>query len=53
MVHRLTLKCSSDVRPAIAEAVTAGGWKLYRLDRRTDLENIFLGMVQGGPRERN
>jgi ABC-2 type transport system ATP-binding protein len=54
-IHRLTLKCSRDVRPAIAEAVTEGGWKLYRLDRRTDLENIFLGMVQGeeGGRERN
>jgi len=52
-IHRFELRCTGDVRRQIDEAITEGGWKLYRLDRRTDLENIFLGMVEGGTRERN
>jgi len=48
-IHRFQLRCTGDPRAEISRVVGEGGWKVYRLDRRSDLENIFLGMVQGGP----
>lgn len=45
----LEASCSEECRPDIAKALVDGGYRLMRIDQaRTQLENIFLRLVEGG-----
>lgn len=45
---------ASDVRAAVARAVTGAGYDLLKLDyAKTELEGVFLGLIRGGDHARN
>jgi len=52
--HRFEISCSDDVRARVCRTLVEAGHEVIRLvQARSELESIFLRLVQGGPRARS